>query len=62
MLTQIPHTLLPSSPAASARFRPPRSDQFGAVTGHAGLIATEFSYRRMRRSTARMSLRNMSTR
>jgi CRP/FNR family nitrogen fixation transcriptional regulator len=34
------HSRQPSKPAPY-----PALDQFGAVTGHAGLIATEFSYK-----------------
>ena len=46
-MTMLTQTLTPS-PVASRVGPVPHSvlDQFGAVTGYAGLIATEFSYRK----------------
>jgi CRP/FNR family transcriptional regulator, nitrogen fixation regulation protein len=44
MLTQSLHTSVGSTNAAPLPFAKP--DQFGALTGHARLVATEFSYRK----------------
>jgi len=44
MLTQSLNTPVPSTPVGRAPL--PALDPFAAITGHAGLIATEFSYRK----------------
>ena len=44
MLTQSLNTSISSTKAAPVPFAKP--DQFCALTGHAGLVATEFSYRK----------------
>jgi CRP/FNR family transcriptional regulator, nitrogen fixation regulation protein len=46
MLTQLPSTSVVSNKINPVAYSAPDSDQFGAVTGHAGLIATEFSYKK----------------
>src|ERR1700748_3697269 len=53
MLTQSLNTKAinnqPINPQINGKLAPavhPVSDQFGAITGHAGLVATEFSYRK----------------
>jgi CRP/FNR family nitrogen fixation transcriptional regulator len=43
MFTQSPQT---SIPGHKHRATPPVADQFGVVTGHIGLVATEFSYKK----------------
>jgi CRP/FNR family nitrogen fixation transcriptional regulator len=44
MLTQSPNTSVTGTKVVPVAYSPP--DQFCALTGHAGLIATEFSYRK----------------
>src|ERR1700751_3159295 len=44
MLTQSPNAQVHSTKLAAAPH--PVSDQFGAIAGHVGLVATEFSYRK----------------
>ena len=44
MLTQSLNTSISSTKAASVPFAKP--DQFCGLTGHAGLVASEFSYRK----------------
>jgi CRP/FNR family nitrogen fixation transcriptional regulator len=44
MLTQSLNTLVPGTTVSHAPL--PASDAFATITGHAGLIATEFSYRK----------------
>jgi CRP/FNR family nitrogen fixation transcriptional regulator len=46
MLTQSPDTSVVSNNVKSVVYSAPASDQFSAVTGQAGLIATEFSYKK----------------
>jgi CRP/FNR family transcriptional regulator, nitrogen fixation regulation protein len=46
MLTQSPSTSVVSNKIKPVAYSAPAFDQFGAVTGQAGLIATEFSYRK----------------
>src|ERR1700692_457191 len=46
MLTQSLSTPVIGNKTSPAPCAAPAPDQFGAVTGHAGLIATEFSYRK----------------
>ena len=58
MLTQSLSTTVIGHKISPVAYPAPALDQFGAVTGHAGLVATEFSSRRTRKSTARTSLRN----
>src|SRR6266403_5195210 len=43
MLTQSLNTSITASKVAPVTYSP---DQFGALTGHAGVVATEFSYRK----------------
>src|ERR1700721_1073053 len=46
MLTQSLSTPVIGNKTSPVPYGAPAPDQFGAVTGHAGLIATEFSYRK----------------
>jgi CRP/FNR family transcriptional regulator, nitrogen fixation regulation protein len=46
MLTQSPSTCVIGKKPGPVAYPAPSPDQFGAVTGHAGLIATEFSYKK----------------
>ena len=46
MLTQPLSTSVIGNKISPVACPAPTPDQFGAVTGHAGLIATEFSYRK----------------
>ena len=46
MLTESPSTSVVSNKIKPVAYSAHASDQFGAVTGQAGLIATEFSYRK----------------
>ena len=46
MLTQSISTSVISTKISPVAYPAPAPDQFGAVTGHAGLIATEFSYKK----------------
>ena len=46
MLTQSLRTSVVGNKISPVVYPAPAPDQFGAVTGHAGLIATEFSYRK----------------
>jgi CRP/FNR family nitrogen fixation transcriptional regulator len=47
MLTQsLSTTVIGNNKISPVAYPTPTPDQFGAVTGHAGLIATEFSYRK----------------
>ena len=46
MLTQSLSTLVVGNKISPVAYPAPAPDQFGAVTGHAGLIATEFSYQK----------------
>ena len=46
MLTQSLRTFVVGNKISPVVYPAPAPDQFGAVTGHAGLIATEFSYRK----------------
>src|SRR5471030_3309915 len=46
MLTQTLSTSVIGNKISPVAYPAPNPDQFGAVTGHAGLVATEFSYRK----------------
>jgi hypothetical protein len=46
MLTQSLSTSVVGNKISPVTYPAPAPDQFGAVTGHAGLIATEFSYKK----------------
>jgi CRP/FNR family nitrogen fixation transcriptional regulator len=46
MLTQLLRTSVVGNKISPVVYPVPAADQFGAVTGHAGLIATEISYRK----------------
>jgi len=60
MLTQSLSTTVIGNKAVPAAHSP--SDQFCALTGHAVWWSQNLPTRRRRRSTAKMSRRNMSTR
>jgi CRP/FNR family nitrogen fixation transcriptional regulator len=46
MLTQSLGTTVIGNKVSPVGYPAPTPDQFGAITGHAGLIATEFSYKK----------------
>src|ERR1700738_1369358 len=46
MLTQSLNTSVIGHKVSPVAYPAPTLDQFGAVTGHAGLVAAEFSYRK----------------
>src|SRR5258708_40040025 len=46
MLTQSLNSSVIGHKVSPVAYPAPTLDQFGAVTGHAGLVATEFSYRK----------------
>jgi CRP/FNR family nitrogen fixation transcriptional regulator len=46
MLTQSLSTSVIANKISPVASPLPAADQFGAVTGHAGLLATEFSYKK----------------
>src|ERR1700688_5118776 len=46
MLTQSLNTSVIGNKVSPVAYPTPTPDQFGAVTGYAGLVATEFSYRK----------------
>jgi CRP/FNR family nitrogen fixation transcriptional regulator len=46
MLTQSLNTTIIGNKIGPATYPTPAPDQFGALTGHAGLIATEFTYKK----------------
>src|SRR5258708_22695470 len=46
MLTQSLNSSVIGNRVSPVAYPAPTLDQFGAVTGHAGLVATEFSYRK----------------